>query len=200
MKQALRGKTQAGFTLIEMLIVITIVGILAAVAVTSYGTARKQAQLDFAADSLITAFKEQLAKAKSGQGLKSSTIQQQLTELQFACFGLRFQKNAPILQYFETAYHSVDDQGNADVCDSEGQLSPFSVEDIQLYELVLDDLPAESAEVLFKPPFAKLVARTIQSNFSNFKKMRITLGFKNSDQRRVVELDSSSGIAQRVQP
>ena len=55
-----------GFTLIELLIVISIMAILTLIAMANYSGVQRQVRLDFAADSLVSAIKEQIVYAKSG--------------------------------------------------------------------------------------------------------------------------------------
>jgi len=58
---------QKGFTLIELLIVIAIMALLTLLAMANYSGVQRQVRLDFAADSLVSAIKEQIVYAKSGQ-------------------------------------------------------------------------------------------------------------------------------------
>lgn len=56
-----------GFTLLELLIVVAIIGILAVVAVFSYVGVQRQATVDFAADTVVSALREAQDLARSGR-------------------------------------------------------------------------------------------------------------------------------------
>lgn len=57
---------KAGFTLIELLIVISIMALMTIVAMNSFNTVQKQMRVDYAADSLVSTFKEAGGMARSG--------------------------------------------------------------------------------------------------------------------------------------
>ena len=147
------------FTLIEMLIVIVIIGLLATLAVSSFGSARKRARLDIAVDSMMSTFKEQQGKAKSGR---------QNDNDKSSCYGVFFQKTQkPYVQSVIIPYVSVPPVGDnspyADYCDTQSvtvspQLVPLEVaDDVILENIQRNNQSVESLLVLFKPPFGKIL-------------------------------------------
>ena len=65
--QSVEDGAQAGFTLIELLIVILVMSLLTVLAVGSYAGVQRQARVDFAADTLVSALREQSLLARSGR-------------------------------------------------------------------------------------------------------------------------------------
>ncbi|MCB9650636.1 MAG: prepilin-type N-terminal cleavage/methylation domain-containing protein [Deltaproteobacteria bacterium] len=62
-----RARTARGFSLLEIVVVISIVGILAGIAIPAFGTLRQKAQLRSAANRLVGDFKEARVLAGSGR-------------------------------------------------------------------------------------------------------------------------------------
>lgn len=86
-----------GFTLVEMLIVITIVGLLATVSISGYTSFRKSSVLDLAADSIVADIYDARDSAKFGKviggGDVSDSTENNDGEIEGSsskCFGVRF--------------------------------------------------------------------------------------------------------------
>ncbi|GEM_PF-4011829 len=207
-KGALAGRTKrarVGFTLVEMLVVLTIIGIIAFFAVASYSAARKQAKLDLAADSLVSAFNEQTQNVKGGRddartSAQNQSMTSQAGSIRNFCFGLHLQKQAPFVQNFASPYVSASGQ-EADLCDILHQnLTRFDLfEDLKIGDLTIDGTAVESLDVIFKPPFAKVLARSGDGPMRKFLKIIFSIAFQNAADKRVIEIDGSKSTAARSQ-
>ncbi len=192
-------RVKAGFTLLEMLIVISIVGVIAGIAVGSYGSIRQQAKLDIATDSFVSAFHEQFQKTRSG---KSVTGGSSSSDFSSSCFGLKIALEAPYLEYRSTPYVSADTL-RADVCDPLKVVSqPYDFMEevvVKNIEVELQGLPSapQSTEVFFKPPLAKAVLLSEQSYPKPFT-VTVTLGVANVPSTRTVQFDSLTGVARKI--
>lgn len=182
------SKNRSGFTLIEMLIVVSIVGIIAVLAVSSYGNTQRQARLSLTVDSLITSFQEQMGKAKNGQ--RAGTVGDG-SERGFYCFGLQISKEKPLLQYLSAPY-IVADQQNADYCSGDIAYIPFEdFENLGIQEIQVDETTLDSVTVFFKPPSGKAVVNSA-GQFLPFSKVKITVGYPNQP-GKTIEFDSLTG-------
>ncbi len=146
-----------GFTLIEMLIVLVIIGLLAAMAVSSFGSARKRARLNIAVDSIASMIKQQQGKAKTGRQTADGSSGQS------SCYGMVFQKTAPYLQTVMVPYVAVPPVTSnvpyADYCDTKTPvLTPVEVtDDIMIQDLKKAGANVEKLTVMFKPPFGTVL-------------------------------------------
>lgn len=194
--------SRPAFTLLEMIIVISIVGLIAGISVGSYGAIRKQAKLDIAVDGLVTAFKEQSQKATSGIQMKTNTASPAI-DTSFWCFGLRFSKEEPYVSYRSAPYINADDF-RADVCDDQKldtQKYDF-LEEVILKKIVVDrqglQSELENTDVFFKPPFAKPLVLSEQNLPKDIFKLILVVGLTGSEEERTIEFDSLTGNAKRI--
>lgn len=184
----------AGFTLVEMLIVIGIVGLLTVLAVGSFGAARKQARLDIAVESMMTTIKEQQGKAKNGRQVADAP----------SCYGVVFQKTVPYLQTVTMPYRAIanDSTAKADYCDAVGAI----LTDVPLVqEIVLQGIQQGSAKLekmalLFKPPFGAVLeahdlsAITEMRNQPSADQNPLQIFFNE----RALQFDAFSGMVTRI--
>ena len=206
-KTSQSAKQFPAFTLIEMLIVIVIIGLLAAMAVGSFGSARKRARLDIATDSMISTLKEQLGKAKSGRQSENDKS---------SCYGVFFQKTQkPYVQSVVIPYVSVPPVGDnspyADYCDTQSvtvspQLTPLEVaDDVLLKDIQRNNQQVDSWIVLFKPPFGKIleavsVDQIVPDLLSTNDGVKIVVNQEGNEatDARSFEFDAFSGEVHRV--
>jgi len=206
---------RSGFTLIELLIVIVIVGILAGMAIASFGSTQKHARMEVAVDSIISLIKEQKGKAQNGRQFVSTTQPSSPGQTQSFCYGIVFQKvKTPYIQTIVAPYFAVspNKEPKADYCDptsTQTELTPLVVSD----DLVLDGIqqgsaPQENLVILFKPPFGAVIevpdlsvdtsGKTAPTTDEN--PVQILLNQKNNapSDERIIQFDALSGLVQKV--
>lgn len=205
-KENLITGSRSGFTLIELIIVFTIIGLLAVLAMGSFGAARKQARLDIAADSLATLIKEQQGKTQSGRQVGDVP----------SCYGVVFQKLAPYVQTVALPYRAIanDSTAKADYCDATGTptLTPFEsfTKDFQVQSLEQGSAKLEKLVVMFKSPFGFVLETNDLSQITDMRQqptpdqnpLKIFLNQvgANSSDDRGVEFDALSGTVSRIKP
>ena len=185
----------------EMLIVIAIIAILAVLAVNAYGGARRSAQIDLAADGLVSALKMQQGLSKSGRvDAEADNISR--------CFGMYFSKDVDEgqtqIQYVETPYFAIKDN-KADVCDlNDKTMRKYEVDaDFELFMIEKFDQEVDDILILFKPPFARVVLvdlNTVSAPSGNISSPFIIFGLRlpNGDNEKFVRFDTSAGLTERV--
>ncbi len=202
-----------GFTLIEMLIVISIISLLAVMAVSSFGAAQKKARLDIAVDSIMSVLKEQQGKAKTGRQGSGGSADSLPGAL---CYGVVFQTAVPYVQTVTVPYRSVanDKSAKADYCDA--ITSPALVilpvtEDIVLKQIQQGSADAgEKLVLMFKPPLGSVLEA---SDFAAITQVhgqpavaqnpvQIFINQQGNDPQdeRVLQFDAFSGQVSRVNP
>ncbi len=196
--------TKRAFTLVEMLVVITIIGIIGAMAVGFYSSGRKQAKLEMGVDNLISIFKEQEQKAKSGQLTTFKSNQSEEKKKMLGCYGVYLQATSgdagtvilPV-QYVLTPYYPVKDN-RVDNCETalKETVSTSAFEDLEIRKILLDDLEQKDLQVFYKPPFAK---RDFMQglNFidsAQIKKIKVVIGIKNTQDQRCFEFNNTTGV------
>ncbi len=203
-------KTRKAFTLIEMLVVITIVGIIGAVAVGNYAASRKQAKLELGVDTLISIFKEQEQKAKSGRLVTFQEAGKLQTGI--ACYGVDLrvsdpqngqgqgQKPVVPVQYLINPYHAV--QGNdADACgaNSVQTMNISSFEDLEISKILLDQQEPKELQIFYKPPLGK---RNFVLNGASaaVQQMKIVIGLIGTADKRCFTLNNTTGVFSILTP
>lgn len=203
-------KVKGGFTLIEVLIVVIIVGLLAVLAVGSFGTARKKARLDVGVDAMVSILKEQRTKAQTGRQITSGD------EAKTLCYGVIFQKTAPYFQTVEMPYRAIANDGSAkaDYCDAttaqpvlvtQGVTSDVLVQDVKLGNGSVDKVV-----VMFKPPHGSvleasdvpLVTETYGAPPLNKNPLEVVISQEGNapEDRRLLKFDAVSGAVTRAVP
>lgn len=196
------------FTLIEMLVVITIVGIIGAVAVGNYAASRKQAKLELGVDTLISIFKEQEQKAKSGQLVTFPEAGKSQTGI--ACYGVDLkvsdlqngqgqgQKPVVPVQYLINPYHAV--QGNdADACgaNSVQTMNISSFEDLEIRQVLLDQQEPKELQIFYKPPLGK---RDFVGVVNSVQQIKIVIGLIGTADKRCFTLNNTTGVFSILTP
>ena len=146
-----------GFTLVELIIVIMIVGISATFIATSYVVAKRKAELNIVADQIIATLKEQRSTVKSGHRIVSEDVTEEGEVLKTygdpKCFGVRFEKENGVFS-IETEY------SNGECVKESIELNYPLVDE---YDLNIDQLKIatgtsfDSVDILFEPPTGEIV-------------------------------------------
>lgn len=191
------------FTLIEMLVVITIIAILAAVAVSSYGIAGQRARLDVGVDSVVSVLKQQQGLSKSGRVVNVGGGAGTKEAEGYKCYGMYFSDNDPYVQLVEADYVSVD-VTRADYCKIDPNSSPLRVFP-ELGNLVLTGIEKDNQElnklvVMFKPPFGNIVLGDLNEvqNIKQEKEVKIGIGLKNGGDSAYFSINFASGLIERI--
>lgn len=143
-----------GFTLIEMLIVLTIIAVLAVVSVSSYDVVRRQARLQVIGDTLVSTLKEQQNLARSG---KTSALDALSTDRQLMCHGMRFEKNGAV-EVVEAPFVGVDTTIRSDKSNfclmNKAKKTPMTLQEkFSVVSLDRYGTPVDTLAVMFTPPF-----------------------------------------------
>ncbi len=183
------------FTLIEMLIVVTIIAVLASLAVSSYGLANQKAKLDVLADTLVSVLKQRQNLVKNG---KTTVINGGSW-----CYGLLFdttQAGNKAVQVIQAPYVSVS-RVDADVCDmTKMEKSDFEqMNNYIISSIKKDDVAFDNLTILFKPPFANTVllndTRILPTGSSVID---VTLKSLNQPETRAIRFDTAAALIQRI--
>jgi prepilin-type N-terminal cleavage/methylation domain-containing protein len=160
------------FTLIEIIFVIAVILIIAALGAGSYGAARRSMAVDLEADTLV---------ASLHQFRDASRVQPK-------CAGVRFTKNTSPKK-IETAYLNSK-QG----CDANETLSELVWPDeVIISKLVLGDAEQNSLSILFIPPHGTM--KIVPAN----EKTEVSIAFKaNTTHSRTVVLEPKTGKIEKL--
>ncbi len=196
-----------GFTLVEILVVLGIIGIIVFVGISSYGVVRKKMQLDIAASTVQTMIVQAREKARAGYFEAGGDDTLSATY----CFGFRVTIN----EFIELIQSPYDRIAETNKCFSETREpniiktgkneGDIIVKDIQAFGR---DIQSESFEAFFLPPYAEVELKQGNSLDSEDHEIRIIIGRSDSvlsekplDHREII-VDVLSGTvkAKRYDP
>ena len=202
-------KKRQAFTLIEMIIVITLIALMAGLAVSNFGNARQQATLDLATDLLVSTIKQRQQLAKSGKTNASDSSEIHGSSL--LCYGLIINplvtEDENPVQLLEAPYISYKDLDSsidlADVCDfNEITSRPLP----QLDRFIISDVTFDGNEIsepltiFFKPPFSKPIFRLSEQVVQTDAPPIVVMSVSSSkrSEKKEIQFDSASGLIQRL--
>jgi len=173
----LRSKKK-GFTLIEILIVISIIGMIMLVGIGSYGVARKKVELDVATNYLQSTIVEARDKTRAGYYEQG----QDISNAKSFCFGFLIKKGE-FIKPLKTDYDRLKVEGsqcdkqNAKELNTTNKQKNIIVKNIYIYG---QDTGSE-AEVFFAPPDANVEIEK-QLIEQDKPELRVVLGYNDSDE------------------
>jgi len=202
-----------GFTLVEMLIVISIVGLLATISIGGYTRFRKASVLDLSADSIVATIYDARDSAKFGKVMGGEveaggeiTDPDNLDIVSSSkCFGVRFtvgdssgndaSGNSSGISKFTTTFDTKkqwsSEKGRwiAGGClkPEEDSLMPMSLGELLKVERIGEgEGGSDFCEVLFSPPNGELFTTTCTD---------VVIGYEDSDDdlKRKITIDSNTG-------
>ena len=185
-----------GFTIIELLIVIAIIGILAVVSLSSYSETRQVAELNIETDTLISNLREY-------KGRSQNVIPDENDQVY--CLGFKFnsQEDPQIeeLKYqYENPFTLCDTTTNLQT--ERQALNQLSITEILLLESNGTSKIVNSLELLFYPPKGQslvLVDGTkLQEN--NFQKIQIKTRLKERENKNYITILNSGVIQKELIP
>ncbi|MDD3861531.1 MAG: type II secretion system protein [Candidatus Gracilibacteria bacterium] len=199
-----------GFTLVEMLVVISIVAILSVLAVSGYTSFRKASLIDLSADALIAQIDEM--KEKAIHGTKGGVDEDGAEFLR--CYGLEISKGGEsgyeigaVSYKFTNKKVWKDARWQYEGCANEDEEagifemdSMVSVSEITMKGAdggVETDFTGDNIVFRFAPPNGDLEILEVAGAGGNFSgKILIKIVYGNDDNySRIVEIDSASGKA-----
>lgn len=150
----LRSLRPVAFTLVELLVVITVIGILATVTAVNYMTALKTAKLNRSADTVISFIKE--ARLKTVAGFKAYVPGQ---SAEFKCFGLRFKETAGEIEMFmiHVPYIVQDLNGSCGQSDQIVEDQAINIDSMVKVGAINDQTNNKNLDILFIPPAGEIM-------------------------------------------
>lgn len=194
-------KTFKGFTLIEMLIVITIIGVIAFLGISTYGDAQRQAKLEFAADTVVSLIRQQQSLVKSGRIVVNNQESDATDASNKKCYGLLI--TSQTVSLVESSYFAIKDN-IADVCDvtTLKERPVNDLKDFTISTLERSGEPQEELLILFKPPAGKTLLGTKTEVFSPQTDITpdIIIGItaQQGNEERLIRFSPSTGFVERI--
>jgi len=182
-----------GFTLIEMLIVISIIGMIMLVGVSSYGLVRKKVKLDVVTNSLQSTIVEARDKTRSGFYEQSDV---DISKAKSLCFGFLLKKGE-FIKPIKTDYDRLKPEGSR--CDKQ-KARQLNIVDRQK-DIVIKNMSIYGKDaggkvlVFFAPPDANVEVETPLVAYDK-PELKVILGYDTSDNntdKRVVVLNILTG-------
>lgn len=175
-----------GFTLIEILLVISIISVIVLLGVSSYSIVRKKVRLDIAANSFESIITEARDSTRSGYYRENGNV----SEAPSVCFGFSVEQDEYI-QLLETTYDRL--ERDTKCSRNQQDISELSIgdidENIEIKQVELFGNEAtEQITVFFRPPDGE--PEILKTGIDQNAILRIVIGFEDSenpfDKREVI--------------
>jgi prepilin-type N-terminal cleavage/methylation domain-containing protein len=163
-----------GFTLIEIIIVLGIIGLVAVISVASYGIAKRKVELDIAADSVQSLIAEARDKSKSGY-----TKGEELSDTTSLCFGI-FAEVGRNIELFNTPYNKLNkkcEKDNLNFIKTGFQNKQIFMKEIYFYGEPLE----KDLTIFFKPPYGEIefVDTADTGKFNEEPLVKFVIGYRD---------------------
>ncbi|MCC7432957.1 prepilin-type N-terminal cleavage/methylation domain-containing protein [Candidatus Peregrinibacteria bacterium] len=163
-KSRLNSNFRAGFTLLELLIVIMIMAMMTVVAVNAFSLVQKEMKVDFAADTLVATIKEAQVLAKSGRRAVASDGTTGPALCYLVKIGAASESGLWTASSDYIAVSEASDSGGVPVVDSCTTLSESQMlnkdifsDKVKIKAILQDGSDADNQQLFYlKPPFGQM--------------------------------------------
>jgi prepilin-type N-terminal cleavage/methylation domain-containing protein len=170
----LTSKKNKGFTLIEILIVISIIGLVTILGVSSYAVVRKRIRLDIAVNSAVSIVTEARDKAKVGYFESDGAS---------VCFGFKLEKEG-FIEIFQTKYDRLKETEKCSRLEQEMKFmkkvendeSIIAIKNIQKFGHEVDEIV-----VYFTPPYGGVEIDDMHISSESESVIKFMVGYNDSD-------------------
>jgi len=201
---------RAAFTLIEMLVSMSIIITLALVAIGNYSGVSRQARLDFAADALASLLKQQ------GQFAQSGKLASAAADAKLQCFVIQIEKAAVFsgaVAYVGVPVVDVSGSLTLDQIDTCDMAAGSLVAGVQPTAILQQDLVVEvlfpenlanlkpPLELYFKPPYGRVFQKDVANNLKPFTsnlQLKVRYNSGSAAISRSLEFHPQTGEVKRI--
>ncbi|MBU1445650.1 type II secretion system GspH family protein [Patescibacteria group bacterium] len=167
-------KKNKGFTLIEILIVLSIIGIVVLLGVSSYGTVRRRVNLDIATNTAVALVNEARDKARVGYFESDGGS---------VCFGFKLQTNG-FVEVFQTKYDRLQESKKCSRLEqdmkflkkAENDESIITVKNIEKFGDEIDEIL-----VYFTPPYGEVEIDDMHISSEAESVIKFLIGYNDSE-------------------
>ena len=197
-----------GFTLVEILIVVMIVGLLSSIAIGSYTHYRKASLLELAADNIISSLYGARDNVKFGKDLPASggSIGSTGSAGSAKCEGVRFSdqdggQGPGYVKRVSTEFSSkkkwVDGGWQITGCASDVEEKLIELDDlVSVEKILLDGVEISECEIFFAPPDGDVVFRESGGGGGDSLEVVVKYGEGADDSyRKIIGIDLKNAIA-----
>jgi len=172
----LNYKKNKGFTLIEILVVISIIGLVTVLGISSYSVVRKRLRLDIAVNTAASLVTEARDKAKVGYFESNGNS---------VCFGFLLEKEG-FISIFQTKYDRLKETGKCSRLDQDIQFmkkekndnSIIAIKKIEKFGHEVDEL-----SVYFTPPYGEVEIDDMHISSEAESVIKFIVGYKDSEKK-----------------
>jgi prepilin-type N-terminal cleavage/methylation domain-containing protein len=186
------GNKQAGFTLIELIVSIFIIGILAGITIVNFRASERPKRAQLAADTYINAIRNAQNFTLTGKKIDAST-----------CVINGVADKSPQFYIIDFTVSQTSDLYGIDKCNQAYLIERYTLiggTRIRQNGYVLNGTPAPAMQLRFAPPFGAIAASTStnlnQGPFAAFTTATITIETTEGSNSKTITVDGVSGRIQ----